>query len=117
MLGIGRAILANMPAPEVTSWLASLDPSHLPARFPTSSALLTELEQIRHTGYAINEGDYDPEVAAVAAPVFDRRANVIGAIAVDFPARDATDESYLRLGPPVMEAAANVRRILATLQA
>lgn len=116
LLGIGRAVLAHMPAEVVDAWLSGAVPPELPAHFSTRSAFLAELESIRRDGFAINEGDYDPQIAAVAAPVFDRARSPIGAIAIDLPARDGSAQRYAELGPAVVEAAGNVQRILATLR-
>lgn len=108
-------MLAHLSAEDVADWLARLTTNDLPYRFPTRGALLDELDRIRHTGYAINEGDFDPEIAAVAAPVFDGRENLVGGIALDFMARDATPDKYDEFGAALATTAVRMQRILASL--
>jgi IclR family KDG regulon transcriptional repressor len=115
MIALGRAMLAHLSAEDVADWLARLTANDLPHRFPTRGALLDELDRIRQIGYAINEGDFDPEIAAVAAPVFDGPGNLIGGIALDFLARDATADKYDEFGPALASTAVRMQRILASM--
>ena len=115
VIALGRAMLAHLPQEDVTEWLANLTPSDLPARFSTRGALLDELDRIRVDGYAVNEGDHDPTIAAVAAPVFDGRGSLVGGVALDFIAGEATPEKYAQLGPVMTTAASRIQRILAPL--
>jgi DNA-binding IclR family transcriptional regulator len=116
VIALGRAILANLPQDELSRWLADLSPSDLPASFPTRGALLDELDRIRAQGYAINEGDHDPEIGAVAAPVFATGGRLVGGIAVDFMMRNVTPSLYAELGPAVISTAVQIERILNALK-
>lgn len=40
------------------------------------------LEEVRERGWAVNDGEYLPELFALAAPVFDRRGSVPAAVSV-----------------------------------
>jgi len=116
VIALGRAMLAHLPPNELSDWLAHLSPQQLPPRFPTRGALLDELDRIRAQGYAVNEGDHYPEIGAVAAPVFSADRTLLGGIAIDFPMTEASPELYVQLGAAVIDAAAQVQRILAALQ-
>lgn len=78
--------------------LAALSPEHL-ARFleqgelrPFTSRTITEprrltaeLEEIRRTGIAFDDGEFDPELRCAAVPVRDFTSNVVGALGVSGP--------------------------------
>lgn len=116
VIALGRAMLAHLPESELSDWLANLSPKQLPPRFPTRGALLDELDRIRVQGYAVNEGDHYPEIAAVAAPVFGADRTLLGGIAIDFPLSEASPELYAKLGPAAIDTAGQIQRILAALK-
>ncbi len=116
MIALGRVMLAHLPTDELTEWLAHLSPADLPPRFLTRGSLLDELDRVREQGYAINEGDHDPEIGAIAAPVFASDGLLIGGIAIDFLTRDATPALYTELAPAVTTTAVQIQRILAALE-
>jgi DNA-binding IclR family transcriptional regulator len=80
---IGRALLANLTEPEIH---AVLDSSKLvrltPKTLVKKSALLKELTRIREQGYAIDDEERKPDVYCIAAPVFNRRREVIASIGI-----------------------------------
>lgn len=65
-------------------------PANLPAFTPRTitnpETLRMHLEQTRRQGYAIDDEEYDYGVRCVAAPVYDFRGKVIGAIGISGPA-------------------------------
>jgi DNA-binding IclR family transcriptional regulator len=114
-IALGRAMLAHLPPEELSDWLTQLNPTDLPPRFETRGALLDELDRIRNQGYAVNEGDLDPEIGAIAAPVFAGNGTLIGGIAIDFMLRNATPTLYRELAPAVTTTAVQIQRILGAL--
>lgn len=115
-IALGRAMLAHLPPDELSDWLVHLSPKDLPARFPTRGSLLDELDRIRKQGYAVNEGDHQPDIGAVAAPVFGGDGHLLGGVAIDFPLEDAGPELYAELGPAVIATAGQIQRILNALR-
>lgn len=80
---IGRALLANLPEPEIhtvldTTKLVRLTPKTLVKK----SALLRELARVRAQGHAIDDEERKPGVFCIAAPVFNRRREVIASIGI-----------------------------------
>lgn len=71
----GRVLLAYMPAADQERLLKD-DP------FTTMDALV----QVKKDGYTISEGERDPAVESIAAPVFDADGNVSDAIFLTGPA-------------------------------
>jgi DNA-binding IclR family transcriptional regulator len=47
--------------------------------------LLREIEEVRRTGVAFDDGEFNPEVRCVAVPVRDFTGQVIGAIGISGP--------------------------------
>lgn len=61
-------------------------PSFTPRTITDPQALHLHLEQTRRQGYAVDDEEYDFGVRCVAAPVFDYRGKVVGAIGISGPA-------------------------------
>lgn len=70
--------------PEPSEWNADAG-----GRFATYDELLAELQRVRRRGYAINDRGTDPEVWAVAAPVWSSRHAVDAAISIVVPSSRA----------------------------
>ncbi len=81
---------------------AQLPPGRLEARtsrtLTSRAALEDNLRQVRRRGYAVTDGELEPGLAAVAAPVYRDGAVVVGALSVSAPAS--------RLGPQRIPAVA-----------
>lgn len=73
-----------------------------------SGARGTNFAAIRRDGVAVMSGDRDPEVAGVAAPVFDSDGALAGAITLSMPAQRLQPS----LAGPVVAAAARLTRQL-----
>ncbi len=72
--------------------------------------LKKELETIRENGFAIDDEEYDTGVRCIAAPIFDFRDKVVGAIGVSGPTTRMTPEvlpvvirSVLEIGQAVSD--------------
>jgi DNA-binding IclR family transcriptional regulator len=96
----GRAILAFLPSPELY-----LEGHVAPARRP---AYLEELARIRHAGYAISRDELIKGAVAVAVPLANARAQVIGSLAVYGPSARIDDELVRQYAAWLMEAAREI---------
>lgn len=89
----GRAILAQLPGPQVRALYP--DRSAFVDRHgvgPTSlSALRTLLSETRQRGYAVEEGEVTPGFASVAAAVLDHNRHPVAGIAVTYPVTGPLD--------------------------
>ncbi len=108
----GRAVLALMPGDE----LRRLYPQ---ARLPkpagigrTRAGLEGELARTRERGYAVELGEIDPEVSAVAAPIKDPDGRATFVIVVAVPSARMDDHAVRRLGKAVVAAADRVAQAL-----
>jgi DNA-binding IclR family transcriptional regulator len=76
------------------------------------AAVLAELAEVRQRGFAINEGEYQDGLNAVAAPVFDRNGEVCAALNVSAPAFRLSGAQLLELSGEVIAVAAAISRDL-----
>jgi IclR family KDG regulon transcriptional repressor len=88
---IGRAYLATLPEDEIE---------------PPDPHLATVLADARRTGYAIDDGDSDPEIRCASAAIRDEAGRVVGTIGVSAPAyRLSLERIASEVGPAVIAAA------------
>lgn len=81
----GKCILAFWPEPKAREHLAGVEyPKYTPLTKVTPEEILKDLGEIRKSGWALNPGEYEPEIMALAAPVFDV-SGVVASLTVQFP--------------------------------
>lgn len=101
----GRVIAANLPNPE--SYL-----NHKDAIKSDAKTFLENLKKVKAAGYAISKSELIKGAVAIAAPLFDKRDKVIGAIAVFGPSAridDQLSENYAEL---LQREAKNISEVL-----
>jgi DNA-binding IclR family transcriptional regulator len=99
-IATGKAILAYLPAGNLNEILASTNGD--------ADALGKDLERTRKRGYAINRGERDQDVSAIAAPLFDAQGDAIGSVGVIMPSGRLTSAKTMQLGTWVSGAAAEI---------
>ncbi|MGE0847150.1 MAG: IclR family transcriptional regulator [Flavobacteriaceae bacterium] len=82
----GKVLLAFGPTDAAERVLAGPLARHTESTVTDPAALRRELEAVRSRGFAVNEGEFEADVSAVSAPVFDLDASVLGALTVTVPA-------------------------------
>jgi IclR family pca regulon transcriptional regulator len=112
---MGRVLLAALPEEEVADLFAATPPEPLTDRTITApAALQEELQRVRGQGWALVDGELEPGLRSIAAPLHDRTGAVIAAVNVSTSAtRDSVDrvrDAYL---PPLL---ATTRAIEADLR-
>ncbi|MFJ9410010.1 IclR family transcriptional regulator [Streptomyces sp. NPDC101393] len=109
----GKVLLAHLPEAEAG---ALLDRVGLPARTPRTvtdrTALLAELADIRHSGFATEYEEADAAICSLAAPVLDTDGYPVGAVSVSSLAFLVTEDQLTAFAPAVRQAAAEVSRRL-----
>ena len=91
---LGRCVLAFLDRGQVQDYLDRHPLYGLTSRTVTnSSVLLRTLDQIRSSGLAVEDGEYLPGNACLAAPVLAK--DVVGAVALSFPGRRLRDLEVL----------------------
>jgi IclR family acetate operon transcriptional repressor len=109
---LGKAMLAHLPPREAG---AVLDLWGMPRRTPRTITdrrrLWSELATTRSRGYAIDNVENEEGVRCVAAPIFDHRGRVAGAVSLSGSTRTVTLARVRRsLGPLVRQAAGRISR-------
>jgi DNA-binding IclR family transcriptional regulator len=85
--GLGKAMLAHEPPEAVEAFYHTHSlQAFTPQTTTTLEVLLRELGEIRQRGYALDNAEHEPDVKCVAAPVWNHRQEVAGAISVAGPA-------------------------------
>lgn len=85
-LGYGAgpmALLAYLPDAEVDEILMMNQRAYAELKLPSDETeLRTQIEEARQCGYVRNNGQINPNITAVAAPVRDAAGNVVAAVSV-----------------------------------
>ncbi len=106
----GKALLAELPDAEVSARFA--DGSALPALTARSvtdcSRLLSELQDVRERGFAVNREESEEGVASVAVPVPGPRHAPVAALVVSAPVSRMTDETASAIGARLRDEAARL---------
>jgi DNA-binding IclR family transcriptional regulator len=112
-LGAGpRSILSFSPRAEWTTYAAEgpveTFVTRIPIPFPN---LVSQLERCREDGYAVMDGEMEPEIAAIGAPILDRRGVAIASVSVS-DLRRVVWEAGEAVPQRVIAAAREVSRLL-----
>ncbi|WP_231637349.1 IclR family transcriptional regulator [Paenibacillus sp. FJAT-27812] len=102
----GKAILAYESEKTIQNVLDKFAPNL------SKDTLLQELHHIREQGYALTQGEIDPDVCAVGAPIFDSRGALVASLSIAGP-KYRFDDKLRRLSiQAVQHAAEQVSRKL-----
>ena len=71
-----------------------------------------ELDRIRKRGYAINRGERELEVAAIAAPIFDHDDNVYSALAIVGPVQRFSSDREDTIAKSLLQATSRISELL-----
>jgi DNA-binding IclR family transcriptional regulator len=94
---LGKVLLAFGAA-----GLPSTLESHTANTITDYASLSIHLEEIRHSGYALDDEEFDSGVRCIAVPVFDFRGKVIGAFGISGPSSRMTLEKLKELKETVI---------------
>jgi len=92
LLAYGAISIQSGPLPKLT-----------PKSITNRAKLLTELEAVRKSGYAIIDGELEEGLVAVAAPVRESDGRVIAAISISGPTTRLSIKDLNRIGSLVVE--------------
>jgi DNA-binding IclR family transcriptional regulator len=95
----GKAILGFMPEKIVQRILDRGMPKLTPQTVNSADILFGNLDSVRELGFAISEQEFEEQINAVAAPIFDQENHPVASIAVAGPAYRLTRERMMEIGP------------------
>jgi IclR family KDG regulon transcriptional repressor len=107
----GKALLAHA-SPEIVEDVASHLTRFTERTIVNRDDLLENLQTIRKTGYATNQGEWREGVAGVAAPVRDSSGYIVAAIGISGPAMRFRQKDVRSRAAVVMRAAASISAAL-----
>ena len=107
----GLAMLAFRPQEEVERILeASELKAHTPNTTTDADALREKLQEIRHTHVAVVDGEYNPALLCVSAPVFDEEGTSVASLTVALLSAQVTDERIEKMKKHVRNTAQNLSK-------
>jgi IclR family KDG regulon transcriptional repressor len=110
---MGKLLLSHLPPDAFDDLLSSITFSACtPNTITSHSDLKTELQQIRHRGYALDNEEYALGVRCVAAPIRDHRGTVIAGVSVTVLAERLNTESVERIATQLVQACDRISEAL-----
>jgi DNA-binding IclR family transcriptional regulator len=83
---VGKAILAALQPDQLKRFIERAGMKASTAKSITEiPALLREIEEVRRTGIAVDDGEFDLEVRCLAVPVADFTGKIVGALGISGP--------------------------------
>jgi DNA-binding IclR family transcriptional regulator len=83
---LGKIILASLRPDQLERFLERVEMKPATKKSITEAAvLLREIAEIKRTGIAFDDGEFNPEVRCIAVPVMDFTGQVIGALGISGP--------------------------------
>jgi DNA-binding IclR family transcriptional regulator len=104
---LGKVILAALRPDQLQRFVERVELKPSTEKSITEiPALLREIEEVRHSGVAFDDGEFNPEVRCVAVPVRDFTGNVVGALGISGPVWRLTIQA-LQSRSKIVQAAAD----------
>jgi len=95
---VGKVLLAFQPEEARERLLASMALPRLTERTVTSAVVLRqEIADIRRRGYSLSLGEGEPDMACVAAPIFDHDHRIIAGLSIGGSIQRFADKDNARL--------------------
>jgi DNA-binding IclR family transcriptional regulator len=108
---LGKIILASLRPDQLKRFLERVDMKPSTGKSITDVAvLLREIAEIRRTGIAFDDGEFNPEVRCVAVPVTDFTGQVIGALGISGPIWRLSNQALHNSAQIVQAAAGRLSR-------
>jgi IclR family transcriptional regulator, acetate operon repressor len=104
----GLAILAYLPAERVKKILSKKLPKFTGASLTDARKIQSRLPAIRERGFAVQVGEWRPEVASISAPIFSVTGNPIGAMTISIPASRFSEDKVEQYGRWAVELTSEI---------
>ncbi|HXV30257.1 MAG TPA: IclR family transcriptional regulator [Sinorhizobium sp.] len=111
--GIGKAILATWSDTEIARALNGRMLAHFTGRtLDTPSALIANIQEIRHRGWSVDDEEHTLGMRCIAAPLFNEYGEAIGGISISGPTVRIDNAKLASLGPIVRRTADELTRAI-----
>jgi IclR family transcriptional regulator, KDG regulon repressor len=106
----GKLFMAYLPPEESEGILSERLVAHTDNTITTRDELCEQLEIIRSQGYAVDNEEMEQGVRAVAAPVFNRRGEMVAAVSITSPTSRMTLDRIPEIANSLMESTRAISR-------
>lgn len=104
---LGKIILASLRPDQIERFLERVELKPSTKKSITQPAvLLKQIADIRRSGIAHDDGEFNPEVRCVAVPVYNFTGDVVGALGISGPIWRMSDQA-MQARAKILKAAAN----------
>lgn len=110
--GLGKAILASSDPAFVQRYIEAGLERRTAQTIVTEDELLAELNHIRASGYAVDDGENEAGVRCVAAPILDHDACVVASLSVSGTAHQIPNEATEALSVTVKQYAHRISTLM-----
>ena len=111
--GVGKALLAHLPAVDVASIVARRGmASYTPRTITDPDALQADLTEVRRRGYSVDDEEIEEALRCIGAPVRDHSGRVVAAVSIAGPASRLPSSDVSRLGELVLAGARQISTAL-----
>jgi DNA-binding IclR family transcriptional regulator len=104
----GKVFLAFLPDAERDRLLSQPLKAHTANTVISASELRRQLAEVQKRGYAVDNGELEVQVRAIAAPIRNRDGEIIAAMSMPCPTSRMTPERIAELAAALLEAAAEI---------
>lgn len=109
----GKALLSDMGIDELRAILGN-GPFHKHTGTTVGSIeeLAAACARVRATGYALDDGEYHPEIRCIAVPIRDKTGEVVAAIGISAPVARMSNERCEMIGKKVIRISREIDAVL-----
>ncbi|HEU4511774.1 MAG TPA: IclR family transcriptional regulator [Nocardioidaceae bacterium] len=108
----GKVLLAEMPRKELERLLSTDLPTVTDQTIHALPDLVEEFEEIRRLGYALNRGESDQALRAIAVPIRDGAGRAVASIAISVPTARGKISRLRGFVEPLKQTAAAISKDL-----
>ena len=109
----GKVILANLPRNEVIDIIQQTGlPRHTEKTITTEKELLENLVMIKQRGFGIEREENETGITCIAAPIFNHRGEIAGAISISGTALRMNDDKIAAIKDKLIEVGTKVSQRL-----
>jgi DNA-binding IclR family transcriptional regulator len=110
---VGKAILAYLPEKEMNPIIARMEFRKFTDKTITEPDELREhLEELRKQGYSTDNGEYEPDISCISAPIFDFNQDAVASISVSVTRGRTSFNELLQFVPTLKQFAKKISREL-----
>jgi IclR family acetate operon transcriptional repressor len=109
----GKALLANLPADQLTQHLPDPLEAFTASTITDPGRLRAELAETRRRGYSVQRGELRTDVASIAACICDQSGRPVASLSIFMPIQRYPADGAEQLGRLVAEAAGKISAGLA----